>query len=64
MTLLEKLDLASVPPLTLSAAKFCLMFKVIFPFEMSEVLNSCKVKFLSAERQFLWPGLILVFYMK
>lgn len=61
MTLLEKLGLANVPPLTLSAAKSCLMFKVLFPFEMSEVLNSFKVKFLSALRQFLWPALILLF---
>lgn len=61
MILLEKLGLANVPPLTLPAAKSYLMFKVVFPFEMSEVLNSCKVKFLSAVRQFLWPGLILFF---
>lgn len=43
----------------LSAAKSYLMFKAVFPFEMSEVLNSCKVNFLSAVRQFLW--LILFF---
>ena len=61
MILLEKLGVANVPPLMLSAAKSYLMFQVVFPFEMSEVLNSCKVKFLSAVRQFLWPGLILFF---
>lgn len=61
MILLEELGLANVPPLMLPAAKSYLMFKVVFPFEMSEVLNSCKVKFLSAVRQFLWPGLILFF---
>lgn len=61
MILPEKLGLADVPPLMLSAAKSYLMFKVLFPFEMSEALNSCKVKFSSAVRQFLWPGLILAF---
>lgn len=61
MILFEKLGLANVPPLMLFSAKTYLMFKVVLPFEMSEVLNSCKVKFLSAVRQFCWPGLILFF---
>lgn len=56
MTLLEKLGLANVPPLTLSAAESYLMFKAVFPFDMSEVLNSCKVKFSSAVRQFFGLG--------
>lgn len=61
MMLFEKLGLANVPPLMLFAAKTYLMFKVVFPFEMSEVLNSFKVKFANAVRQFHWPGLILFF---
>lgn len=61
MILFEKLGLANVPPLILFAAETYLMFKAVFPFEMSEVLNSCKVKFSSAVRQFCWPGLILFF---
>lgn len=61
MILFEKLGLANVPTLMFFAAKTYLMFKVVLPFEMSEVLNSCKVKFSSAVRYFPWPGLILFF---
>jgi len=63
MIVLENLGLANVPTLTLSAARSYLMFRVVLPFEMSEVLSSYKGKFLSAVRQFLWLGLILFFFL-